>query len=156
MTGSGSFLPTADLSVPLRVGCRRTDECHGVFVGGIYWKGGRVQKSQRGHIHPQETNMKAEHHHHPFEKDIHLPNLHFGVPCELLGSVWILWLLDGQTGASMTPTSIILEFVACRDPSKREDFWFSSIWANYNDLSRGHLKWWFRNGIPQKIPLIQV
>ena len=23
------------------------------------------------------------------------------------------------------------------------------FWANYNDLSRGHLKWWFSKGIPQ-------
>ena len=31
-----------------------------------------------------------------------------------------------------------------------------TIWAKYNDLSRGHLKWWFSKGIPTKIPLIQV
>ena len=29
---------------------------------------------------------------------------------------------------------------------------YSIIWANYNDLSRGHLKWWFSKGIPPKIP----
>ena len=29
------------------------------------------------------------------------------------------------------------------------------FWANYNDLSRGHPKWWFRIGIPHKIPWIQ-
>ena len=28
----------------------------------------------------------------------------------------------------------------------------SSYWANYNDLSRGHLKWWFSKGIPLKSP----
>ena len=27
-----------------------------------------------------------------------------------------------------------------------------NIWANYNDLSRGHLKWWFSKGIPPKSP----
>jgi len=32
--GSGSFLPTADLSVPLRVGCRRTDEFQEIYVAG--------------------------------------------------------------------------------------------------------------------------
>ena len=26
------------------------------------------------------------------------------------------------------------------------------IWANYNDFSRGHLKWWFSKGIPPKSP----
>ena len=26
------------------------------------------------------------------------------------------------------------------------------FWANYNDLSRGHLKLWFSKGIPQKSP----
>ena len=26
------------------------------------------------------------------------------------------------------------------------------IWANYNDLSRGHPKWWLSKGIPPKSP----
>ena len=29
---------------------------------------------------------------------------------------------------------------------------YMGIWANYNDLSRSHLKWWFRKGIPPKSP----
>ena len=31
-----------------------------------------------------------------------------------------------------------------------------SIWAIYNDLSRGHPKWWFSMGIPPKMALNQV
>ena len=27
------------------------------------------------------------------------------------------------------------------------------IWAIYNDLSRGHPKWWFSKGIPPKMAL---
>ena len=27
------------------------------------------------------------------------------------------------------------------------------IWANYNDVSRGHPKWWFSKGIPLKMAL---
>ena len=27
------------------------------------------------------------------------------------------------------------------------------IWAIYNDLSRGHPKWWFSKGIPPKVAL---
>ena len=34
--------------------------------------------------------------------------------------------------------------------------WFHVNWANYNDLSRGHPKWWFSKGIPPQMPLIQV
>ena len=30
------------------------------------------------------------------------------------------------------------------------------IWGNYNDISRGHLRWWCRKGIPPKSPFIQV
>lgn len=30
------------------------------------------------------------------------------------------------------------------------------IWANYNDLSQGHLEWWFSQGIPPQFSLIQV
>ena len=30
------------------------------------------------------------------------------------------------------------------------------IWAIYNDLSRGHPKWWFSKGIPPKMALNQV
>ena len=33
---------------------------------------------------------------------------------------------------------------------------YSIIWANYNDLSRGHLKWWFSKGIPPKSPTIFI
>ena len=30
---------------------------------------------------------------------------------------------------------------------------WDSIWAIYNDLSRGHPKWWFSKGIPPKMAL---
>ena len=46
-------------------------------------------------------------------------------------------------------------FQWCCSPTSLKRF----IWANYNDLSRGHLKLWFSKGIPpksSKIPLIQV
>ena len=33
---------------------------------------------------------------------------------------------------------------------------YTWYWANYNDVSRGHPKWWFSKGILPKIPLIQV
>ena len=40
-------------------------------------------------------------------------------------------------------------------PTKtKSGLWGYKIWANYNDLSRGHLKWWFSKGIHPKIPLI--
>ena len=35
-------------------------------------------------------------------------------------------------------------------------FIYHVFWANYSDLSRRHLKWWFSKGIPPKLPLIQV
>ena len=31
-----------------------------------------------------------------------------------------------------------------------------TIWAIYNDLSRGHPKWWFSKGIPTKLALNQI
>ncbi len=37
-----------------------------------------------------------------------------------------------------------------------QNFFIIIIWAIYNDLSRGHPKWWFSKGIPQKIALNQV
>ncbi len=30
------------------------------------------------------------------------------------------------------------------------------VWAIYNDLSRGHPKWWFSKGIPPKMALNQI
>ena len=49
-------------------------------------------------IHPGKRTWNLEPENHPFEKETHLPNLHFGVPCSISRGVK---KLANSTGASL-------------------------------------------------------